>query len=67
VRKTNGLTISVSEKDIKQARDELAEREGVLVEYASATTLAACIKMASKLVGKRVALILTGNGLKEAG
>lgn len=64
VRRTHGAVIAVTEDAISNAQDQLRQ-QGILVEPASATTLAAlAVMMATGLVSHdaRVVLILTGHG-----
>ena len=56
-----GDSVTVSETEIIQAHNEL-EKKGLLVEYSSATALAAAKKYVKK--GVTNVLVLTGNGLK---
>lgn len=66
VKETNGMFISVSDSEIKEAREELAKKQGVLVEYASAASYAGFKKLASRIPSdSKVVCILTGSGLKE--
>lgn len=68
LRKSEGDSEKVSDQEIINAQKELARREGILCEPASACSLAGF----KKLVGqgrikkdKRIVLILTGTGLKD--
>ncbi len=68
VRESNGKMGIVSDEEILEAQSELARREGVFVEPASASTIAMLKKMA--LNGEierdeKVVCIATGNGLKD--
>lgn len=63
IRKTNGLMLSVNNKEILKAQYLLAKKEGIYVETSSAATLAGLIKMKNNSL--KVVLILTGSGLKE--
>ena len=68
VRQTNGAFITVSDEQILAAIPTLAQGSGIFAEPASAATYAGFLKAAQTgLVGPeaRVALILTGNGLKD--
>lgn len=69
VRASNGWVISVPDADTYAAQAELASREGLFVEPASAITLAAvrADRAAGRLHGgERVACWLTGIGFKDA-
>ncbi|WP_082398201.1 threonine synthase [Aeropyrum camini] len=68
VEESGGLMASVSDGEILKSLRILAEHEGMLVEPASATSLAGLIRLRSEGVirdGRRVVLILTGHGLKD--
>ncbi|BAA81298.1 threonine synthase [Aeropyrum pernix K1] len=68
VRESDGLIISVSDAEILKAAATLAENEGMLVEPASAASLAGLIKLRNQGIiasGSSVVLILTGHGLKD--
>ena len=68
VRQTNGAFITVTDDEILAAIPALAQGSGVFAEPASAATYAGLLKAAQNgLVDEhdRVALILTGNGLKD--
>jgi threonine synthase len=64
VRDSRGTTVTVSDSEILDARRELGETEGLLVEAASAAPFAALRKL--KFPRKAtVVCIATGNGLKD--
>ncbi|MCA9919593.1 MAG: threonine synthase, partial [Anaerolineales bacterium] len=68
VRQTNGAFLTVTDAQILAAIPALAQGSGVFAEPASAATYAGFLKAAQTgLIGPdaRVALILTGNGLKD--
>ncbi|MCA9947001.1 MAG: pyridoxal-phosphate dependent enzyme, partial [Anaerolineales bacterium] len=68
VRQSNGAFITVTDEQILAAIPALAQGSGVFAEPAAAATYAGCLKAAQTgLIGPdaRVALILTGNGLKD--
>ncbi|MEM0174440.1 MAG: threonine synthase [Sulfolobaceae archaeon] len=65
---TNGIAISVSDNEILEAQKFLAQREGIGVEPASASTFAAYLKLLEQGIidrKERVVLILTGHALKD--
>jgi len=66
IRDSGGTSLAVSDKEILKARDELAEKEGVFVEAASAAPVAA-LKHLRKTFARhsKVVCIATGNGLKD--
>ncbi|TFG07214.1 threonine synthase [Candidatus Thorarchaeota archaeon] len=67
ITESNGLAISVSDKEILDAVKQLARREGVFAEPASATTIAALKKLVlSGKIGhdQSVVCAITGMGLK---
>lgn len=69
IRNADGYCIDVSDEEILEAQLELARMEGIFVEPSAASSLAGIYKL-SKLYGeifteKNIALILTGNGLKD--
>ena len=66
VYETQGMMVSVSDKEILKSQKILAQEEGLFVETSAAATVAALIK--NKVDTKlKVVLILTGSGLKEGG
>lgn len=68
VRKSGGEMIRVSDKEILDSIPELARETGVFAEPAGATSFAGFRKMAIQgVVGPRdrIALVVTGNGLKD--
>jgi threonine synthase len=68
VSQTNGAFIQVSDQEILEAMPLLAQGSGVFAEPAAAATYAGLRKAAQTgLVGAedRVALLITGNGLKD--
>lgn len=68
VRQTNGAFLTVTDSEILAAIPALAQGSGVFAEPASAATYAGFLKAAQTgLLGPddRVALVLTGNGLKD--
>ena len=68
VRKTRGAGVSVSDREILQAVRELAAYEGIFAEPSGAAGLAGLKKLLSEGgvgKGERVAVLVTGSGLKE--
>jgi len=68
VRKSNGLLVAVSDREIHQAMHLLGERSGVLAEPASAATLAGLVSLlrARELPRQLSAvLVLPGSGLRH--
>ncbi len=65
LRRYDGRCVALDDEDIIRARRKLA-KEGIFVQPASATAPAALEKL-KDLKGKRIALILTGSGLKTKG
>ncbi|GAB6103054.1 threonine synthase [Thermococcus atlanticus] len=66
LRETGGFTAAVNDREILKAREELA-REGLFVQPASATGIAAVKRLAGEgriEEGAKVVSILTGSGLK---
>lgn len=74
IRETNGAIVDVSDKEILLAQKELASLEGIFADPASATTLAALLKIQSesrwsgsplkKRLSGDIVLVITGSGLK---
>jgi threonine synthase len=65
---SGGFIDSVTDDEILAAYKELASREGVFAEPASAASLAGVVKSLEKGVlrrGTKVVCVLTGNGLKD--
>ncbi len=68
VRESGGAAISVTDREIKSARKLLSGKEGMLIELASASTIAAVLRATSKGLirkGETVVCVATGNGLKD--
>jgi threonine synthase len=66
IRDSHGTALTVSDAEILAARDKLASTEGIFVELASATPLAALRHLRSFVrKGSRVVCVATGNGLKD--
>ncbi|MBM3311427.1 MAG: threonine synthase [Candidatus Aminicenantes bacterium] len=64
---SGGATSAVSDDEILRAQRLLAEEEGIFCDPASATTLAAVLRLArrSAFAGReRIVLVITGSGLK---
>lgn len=66
IRDSRGLSMTVTDREILQARDELASKEGLFVEAASATPIAA-LKHLRRMLKPRsmVVCVTTGSGLKD--
>ncbi len=63
---SGGMAIAVSDEEIIQAREDLASEEGIFVEPASATPIAALRRLGGKVKkGSTVVCIATGHGLKD--
>ena len=66
IRDSMGIALTVSDPEIVKARKELASKEGVFVENASAAPLAGLRKLRRDMnVRGTVVCILTGHGLKD--
>jgi len=68
IRDNKGIIMDVSDREILASQKMLAEEEGLFCQPASATTLAALLKLSRKLKFKsqaRIVLIITGSGLKS--
>lgn len=67
VYRSNGLCVSVTDEEITDAQNELANTEGIFVEPASAASIAAIKKVGKQVVGSggKIVSILTGHGLKD--
>ena len=66
LRESNGMVLTVTDDEIVRARFALASSEGIFVEPASATPLAALKEIGGRLEkGANVVCIATGNGLKD--
>jgi threonine synthase len=66
IKESGGMALAVSDDQILAAKRELATREGIFVEAASATPIAA-LKLLQEKIDKdsTVACIATGHGLKD--
>jgi threonine synthase len=67
VARNGGRFVRVSDEEILQAMVALATKTGVFAEPAGAAPFAGLVKLvkAGALAGKRVAVIVTGSGLKD--
>lgn len=68
IREHDGFLMDVTDREILVAQRELAELEGIFADPASATTLAALVKLAQKKrirLRAEIVLIITGSGLKS--
>jgi threonine synthase len=66
LKESNGMVLTVTDDEIIQARLLLASSEGIFVEPASATPVAAMKEISVRLEkGAVVVCIATGNGLKD--
>jgi len=68
VRENKGLVMAVTDAEILDAQRELAELEGIFADPASATVLAALIKLSRQqrlYLRDEVVLVITGSGLKS--
>jgi threonine synthase len=67
VAQNGGRFMRVSDEEILQAMDTLATRTGVFAEPAGAAPFAGLVKLVKvgALSGKRVAVMVTGSGLKD--
>lgn len=69
IRSTNGGATSVTDQEILEAQQLLSRKEGLFVESASASTVAALLKndlVKEGIKSKKVVCVLTGDGLKDA-
>lgn len=68
IYKTQGLAVAVSDQAMLQAQHALSTEEGLLVETASAATLAALMQVSQEqqYANQHVVCVLTGDGLKDA-
>jgi threonine synthase len=68
ITKSNGFYMSVTDEEIISAIELLGKKEGIFAEPAGAAALAGLVKAVnSELIDKqsKVAVIITGNGLKD--
>lgn len=65
IKESSGMCISVSTREIQESFKELANKEGIYSEYASASTFAALKRITSIDKNESVILVITGNGLKN--
>lgn len=68
IRDSFGCAVSVNDEEILRAQKDLARREGLFVEPASAASLAGlkrCLKEGLIDKGESSVLVLTGSGLKD--
>jgi threonine synthase len=69
IYQSNGLAVSVSDREILEAQYELSKDEGVYVEASCATSVAVLKKIIRErgLPDGKVVCVLTGDGLKDPG
>jgi len=68
IRENKGMIMAVTDVEILAAQRELAELEGIFADAASATVLAALIKLSRRQrlsLRDEVVLVITGSGLKS--
>ena len=69
LRKSNGLAVSLEDnQEICRAQKDLAQKEGVFCESASATTLAGLRRLRAEGAikeGERVVMLITASGVKD--
>lgn len=67
IYRTNGKAVANNDREILEAQYRLSKDEGLFVEAACASSLAALQKVieTDNLKGKKVVLVLTGSGLKD--
>jgi threonine synthase len=68
IKENNGLILAVTDREILQAQKDLAQYEGIFCDPASATTLAALLKLSPSLKVREqdeLVLVITGSGLKS--
>lgn len=67
VKESDGLIDTVSDEEILEAQRELASKEGIFVEPASAASWAGVKKLIreNRFPGNEVVCVLTGHGLKD--
>ncbi|NIM89457.1 MAG: threonine synthase [Candidatus Aminicenantes bacterium] len=68
IRENKGMIMDVSDKEILAAQEMLAEEEGLFCQPASATALAALLKLPEKMQFEghdKIVLIITGKAIKS--
>jgi threonine synthase len=68
IRENQGMVMAVTDVEILAAQHELAELEGIFADPASATVLAALIRLSRRqklALRDEVVLVITGSGLKS--
>ncbi len=68
IRESDGRALSLPDRTILEAQSLLAKREGIFVEPASATSVAAALRLAQEGTfdeGDTVVCVCTGHGLKD--
>ncbi len=66
LKESNGMMLTVTDEEITSARRLLASKEGIFVEPASATPIAALKEVGGRLEKDAVVVcVATGNGLKD--
>jgi len=66
LRESDGMVLTVTDEQITEARKTLASKEGIFVEPASATPIAAMGEIGARLEKDAlVVCVATGNGLKD--
>jgi len=67
IRETNGVAIAVTDEEIIAAELALAQAEGILCEPSCAVAAAALQHLPDEACGQRVAVIVSGTGIKDLG
>jgi threonine synthase len=68
IRESNGIGVAISDAEAARARDLLAKKEGIFAELSGALSFAGLQKAyASGAIASdaRIAVVVTGHGLKE--
>lgn len=66
IKRSEGFTVDVTDKEILKAQKILASTSGIFAEPAASASLSGAIKIREKLKGfKKVLVLVTGNGLKD--
>ncbi|MBI4020090.1 MAG: pyridoxal-phosphate dependent enzyme, partial [Candidatus Aenigmarchaeota archaeon] len=66
LEESRGFAVSVSDREILQARNTLAKKEGLFAEPGGAASLAGLLKLKNKIErGSTVVCLVTGHGLKS--
>jgi threonine synthase len=65
IRESEGFVLDVTDNEILSAQSQIANKEGIFIEPASAASIAGLFKIGTEKIGDEIVCITTGTGLKD--